>query len=89
MEKYPEFVYIQSSAQMYKDLKENDPELYERVRESIASGSWEAIGGMWVDNAIFRRELDSASRSKKPLYAWEQNPADGCEAQLQVVSPKL
>lgn len=62
MEKYPEFVYIQSSAQMYKDLKENDPELYERVRESIARGSWEAIGGMWVESDCNISSAESLAR---------------------------
>jgi len=62
MEKYPEFVYIQSSAQMYKDLKENDPDLYERVRESIERGSWEAIGGMWVESDCNIASAESLAR---------------------------
>jgi len=62
MEKYPEFVYIQSSAQMYKDLKENDPDLYERVRDSIVRGSWEAIGGMWVESDCNIASAESLAR---------------------------
>jgi len=31
------------------DLKEDYPELYEKVKEKIIEGRWEAEGGMWVE----------------------------------------
>lgn len=49
-EKYPDFKYSQSSAQMYKDIKENYPELYGRIKELIREGKWENSGGMWVES---------------------------------------
>lgn len=62
MEKFPGFVYLQSSAQMYMDLKENDCDLFERVKEKIIQGKWEAIGGMWVESDCNVSSAESLAR---------------------------
>ena len=62
MEKFPEFVYLQSSAQMYMDLKENDRDLFERVKEKISQGKWETIGGMWVESDCTISSAESLAR---------------------------
>lgn len=49
MEEFPEYHYAQSQPQLYAYVKEHDPELYSRVKEQIASGRWELVGGMWVE----------------------------------------
>jgi len=49
-EKYPDFVFTQSSAQMYQDLKEKYPSLYSRLKELVSEGKWEITGGMWVES---------------------------------------
>lgn len=49
MEQYPEFVFIQSQPQLYKFIKEDYPEIYERIKEEVKAGRWEANGGMWVE----------------------------------------
>lgn len=49
MRQYPEYRYMHSSPQLYKFLKEDYPEIYERVKEKIMDGSWEITGGMWVE----------------------------------------
>ncbi len=48
--KYKNFVYIQSSAQMYEDLKSLYPELFEQIRHLVKNGQWEPVGGMWVES---------------------------------------
>jgi alpha-mannosidase len=50
MRQYPEFHYLHSSPQLYEFVKQDDPELYARVKEKIASGQWEATGGWWVES---------------------------------------
>ncbi len=50
MEKYPDFIYTQSSAQMYLDIKEKYPGLYANIRQKISEGKWEVTGGMWVES---------------------------------------
>lgn len=49
MEEYPEYKYAQSQPLLFQFLKDNDPELYERVKRRIAEGRWELVGGMWVE----------------------------------------
>lgn len=49
MEQYPEYVFMSSQPQLYAFLKEDQPELYSRVKEQIANGRWEAEGGMWLE----------------------------------------
>ncbi len=49
MDRYPEFVFNQSTAQAYEYVREDDPELFERIRAKTAAGQWEPIGGMWVE----------------------------------------
>lgn len=49
MDEYPDFRYAQSQPQLYQFVKDNDPELYERVKARVAEGRWEIVGGMWVE----------------------------------------
>jgi len=49
MELYPEYHFLQSQPQLYKYIQELYPSLFERVKEKIQSGQWEATGGMWVE----------------------------------------
>ncbi|MDP4097320.1 alpha-mannosidase [Paenibacillus sp. P96] len=49
MNEYPEYKYAQSQPLLYAFLKEHDPELYSRVKQRIAEGRWELVGGMWVE----------------------------------------
>lgn len=49
MEKYPEYIFIQTQAQLYESVKEDYPQLYEMIRKKIKENRWEASGGMWVE----------------------------------------
>lgn len=49
MDRYEDFTYNQSSAQLYAWIEEDDPALFERVSERVAEGRWEAVGGMWCE----------------------------------------
>jgi alpha-mannosidase len=49
MEKYPEYVFLQSQPQLYEYIKHDYPEIYEKMKERIADGRWEADGGMWLE----------------------------------------
>jgi alpha-mannosidase len=49
MERYPEFYFNQSSAQLYAWVEQDDPALFERIRARVQEGRWEIIGGMWVE----------------------------------------
>lgn len=49
LERYPEFTFMSSQPQLYQFVKEDRPELFERIREAVAAGRWEVEGGMWVE----------------------------------------
>ena len=49
MEQYPDFIFSQSQAMMYEEMKRNYPALFEQVKARIKEGRWEYIGGMWVE----------------------------------------
>ncbi len=49
MERYDEFVFLQSQPQLYKYIREDCPELYQQIRQRVAEGKWEVDGGMWIE----------------------------------------
>ncbi|GIN69698.1 alpha-mannosidase [Bacillus sp. J14TS2] len=49
LDQFPEFGYVQSQPQAFEFMKEHYPVIYERVKQHIASGRWELVGGMWVE----------------------------------------
>ena len=48
MKEYPEFIFTCSSAQYYKWVEENCPELFEEVKKFVKNGQWHITGGWWV-----------------------------------------
>ncbi len=50
MRQYPEYKYIHTSPQLYKFVKQDDPVLFERIKERVDEGRWEPNGGMWVES---------------------------------------
>ena len=45
----PDYTFFSSQALLYKMVKEDMPELYERIKKAVASGRWEVDGGMFVE----------------------------------------
>ena len=50
MDKYPEYKFGASQAQLFEWIKEEAPSLYERVKKAVADGRMELQGGMWTEN---------------------------------------
>ncbi|GAH17858.1 unnamed protein product, partial [marine sediment metagenome] len=49
MDQYPDFVFVQSQAQLYEFIRQDYPNLFDAVRQKVKEGTWEVIGGMWVE----------------------------------------
>jgi alpha-mannosidase len=49
MERYPELRFNQSSAQLYAWIEQTDSQLFDKIRARVREGSWEIVGGMWVE----------------------------------------
>ncbi|WP_052851397.1 alpha-mannosidase [Streptomyces avicenniae] len=50
MDDHPDFVFAMSQAQQLAWLKEHRPEIFARVREKVADGTFVPVGGMWVES---------------------------------------
>ncbi|MDD6484486.1 MAG: alpha-mannosidase [Clostridiales bacterium] len=49
MEDYPEYKFMSSQPQLYEFVKDNAPELYEKIKEKVREGRWEPEGAMWLE----------------------------------------
>lgn len=49
MQDFPDFHFTQSQPQLYDYIRQDEPELFAAIRERVAQGRWEPIGGMWVE----------------------------------------
>ena len=49
MYEFPDFIFTHSSISYLEWMKENCPEAFERIRQRVAEGRWEIVGGMWVE----------------------------------------
>lgn len=49
IERYPEYIFGASQPQLYLFIKENYPELFEKIKAQVKAGRWECQGGMWVE----------------------------------------
>ncbi|MDR0554808.1 MAG: alpha-mannosidase [Treponema sp.] len=49
MERYDEYIFLQSQAQLYESIKEDHPDLFKAIAKRVAEGRWEASGAMWVE----------------------------------------
>ena len=49
MEEFPEYVFMQSTPQLYAFVEKDQPKLFEGIRSRVAEGRWESDGGMWLE----------------------------------------
>ncbi|BDI32054.1 alpha-mannosidase [Capsulimonas corticalis] len=50
MDEYPQYRFSASQPQQYAYLKEDNPDVYGRVKQAIERGQWEPVGAMWVES---------------------------------------
>ncbi|MDR1880093.1 MAG: hypothetical protein LBQ78_04105 [Tannerellaceae bacterium] len=49
MKETPDFVFTASSAQFYHWISLNDPGMLAEIRQRVAEGRWNVVGGWWVE----------------------------------------
>lgn len=49
LERYPDYRFGQSAGGVYAELERRRPELFAKVRNLVAAGRWEPLGGMWTE----------------------------------------
>jgi len=83
MERYGDYHFSMSQPQVYEYLRQDDPELYERVKACVADGRFEPVGMMWIEadcnvpsgEALVRQMKDGArwfeaQFGSSPLNVW-------------------
>lgn len=50
MERYPEYHFSMSQPQVYNFLKNDDPDLYARLKQRAKEGRFEQVGIMWIES---------------------------------------
>ncbi|MGL4799333.1 MAG: alpha-mannosidase, partial [Cellulosilyticaceae bacterium] len=49
MEQYPEYIFLQTQPQLYDYIKQDFPDIYEKIKARVDEGRWEVDGGMWLE----------------------------------------
>jgi alpha-mannosidase len=49
MSQFDNYRFTQSQPQLYEYIRQDYPELFDIIKQRVAEGKWEAIGGMWVE----------------------------------------
>lgn len=49
MDEYDDFIFMSSQPQLYQYVKDNEPEIYERIVKYAREGRWEPEGAMWLE----------------------------------------
>lgn len=62
MDSNPDYKMQATSSYFHEWVKEYDPELYERIKEKVATGQWELTGGEVVENDHMLSSGESMSR---------------------------
>ncbi len=50
LEEYPDFVFTCSAAAYYKWLEEDEPDIFEKIKQYVKEGRWNIAGGWWVQS---------------------------------------
>ncbi len=48
MKEYEAFIFTGSSASFYEWVEENDPAMFEEIKERVKEGRWIIVGGWWI-----------------------------------------
>ncbi|MCL6731876.1 alpha-mannosidase [Streptomyces neyagawaensis] len=49
-DEYEDFIFACSQAQQYEWVRDNYPQVWERIKKAVEKGQWAPVGGMWVES---------------------------------------
>jgi alpha-mannosidase len=62
MEEFPDYTFSQSQPQLYSYTEKHYPEIFAQIKERVAEGRWEPMGGTWVEPDINAIGAESLAR---------------------------
>ncbi|NLO82394.1 MAG: alpha-mannosidase [Clostridiales bacterium] len=48
LREFPDFIFTSACASYYKWIEENEPDMFEEIKERVREGRWAIVGGMWL-----------------------------------------
>jgi alpha-mannosidase len=48
MKEYDDFAFVSSSAAFYEWVEKSDPQMFREIKERVAEGRWQIVGGWWI-----------------------------------------
>lgn len=49
LNEYDDFIFTNSSASFYEWVEQNDPAMFEEIKEKVTEGRWVIVGGWWIE----------------------------------------
>ncbi len=64
---FPDLTYCHSTPALYAWIEQHRPDLFAAIKQQIAAGRWEVVGGMWVEPEL--NLIQGESIIRQVLYA--------------------
>ncbi len=48
MKEYDDFAFVSSSAAFYEWVEKTDPQMFREIKQRVAEGRWQIVGGWWI-----------------------------------------
>lgn len=74
IDEYPDFIFNHNESLLYEWVEEHEPALFEKIREQVASGRWEIVGGWFLQPDCNIPAGESILRQilKGRIYFWDK-----------------
>jgi len=81
MKRFDNYNFMSSQPQLYQYVKENDPELYNEIKQRAKEGRWDVEGAMWLEPDI---NLSSGESWIRQIYRGKKFMSDefGVESRI-------
>ncbi len=66
-QEFPDLTYCHSTPALYAWIEQHRPDLFAAIKQQVATGRWEIVGGMWVEPEL--NLIDGESIVRQVLYA--------------------
>lgn len=66
-QEFPELTFCHSTPALYAWIEQHRPDLFTAIKQQIATGRWEVVGGMWVEPEL--NLISGESMVRQVLYA--------------------
>ncbi|NEP02396.1 MAG: alpha-mannosidase [Symploca sp. SIO2E9] len=66
-QEFPDLTFCHSTPALYAWIEQHCPDLFETIKQQVAKGRWEIVGGMWVEPEL--NLIDGESIVRQILYA--------------------